>query len=191
MPGYVIADVTVTDAESYAEYRALTPATIDAFDGRFLVRGGACEAIEGAWAPGRLVLLRFDSLARAAAWYESPGYRKARAIRRRASTGSLILVDGAGRGTGGAYLITRSGAAGAADGPEPDPPGVSAHGGRILVADGAPEVKEGPWPGERITVLAFADPAAAKAWHGSEGCRPARERRAAAAWIDAILAEGV
>lgn len=53
MPGYVIADVTVTDAKAYAGYRALTPATIDAFDGRFLVRGGVCEALEGACSTGR------------------------------------------------------------------------------------------------------------------------------------------
>lgn len=191
MPGYVIADVTVTDEETYAGYRALTPATIDAFGGRFLVRGGACEAIEGAWAPGRLVLIGFASAARAAAWYDSPAYTKARAIRQRASTGSLILVGGVARGAGGACLIARSGARDAADDTEAEPPGVAAHGGRVLVRDGVPEVREGAWPGARVAVLEFTDPAAARAWYGSDEYRPVRERRAASSPVDAILAQGV
>ena len=188
MPGYVIADVTVTDAEAYADYRALTPATIDAFGGRFLVRGGVCEALEGAWAPGRLVLIAFDGAARAAAWYDSPDYTKARAIRQRASTGSLVLVGGAARGAGGAYLIARFGAA---DGANAEPPGVAGHGGRVLVWEGVPEVREGAWPSERVAILEFADPAAARTWYGSEAYRPVRERRSASARVDAILAQGV
>ena len=109
MPGYVIADVTVTDPETYAGYRALTPGTIQAFDGRFLVRGGDHEVIAGGWAPGRLVLLEFDSPARAAAWYDSPAYVEARAIRQSASTGNMVHLEGDGgaRGGGSFYLIVR------------------------------------------------------------------------------------
>ena len=114
MPGYVVADVTVTDPETYADYRALTPGSIAAFDGRFLVRGGEHEVIAGGWTPGRLVLLEFDSLARAAAWYDSPAYVEARAIRQRASTGSLVMVagDGAAKGEGCVYAIVRHGSDG-------------------------------------------------------------------------------
>ena len=115
MPGYVIADVTVTDPETYAGYRALTPGTIQAFDGRFLVRGGDHEVIAGGWAPGRLVLLEFDSPARAAAWYDSPAYVEARAIRQSASTGNMVHLEGDGgaRGGGSFYLIVRHRAGGA------------------------------------------------------------------------------
>ena len=183
MPGYVIADVTVTDPETYAGYRALTPGTIAAFGGRFLVRGGDHEVLEGAWTPGRLVLLEFDCPARAADWYDSPAYVEARAIRRRASTGSLVLLDGdaPATGAGGHFLIARHGS----DGSGPDLEGATTRGGRILVSARAPEVREGAWPGARVSVLAFAERAAATAataWRES-----GTGRRAA---IEAVLVEG-
>ena len=158
MPGYVIADVTVTDPETYADYRALTPGSIAAFDGRFLVRGGDHEVIVGGWAPGRLVLLEFDSPARAAAWYDSPAYVEARAIRQRASTGSMVMVEGdvAAKGDGRVYAIVRHGDDGSGL--------VRSRGGRILVSARAPEVKEGAWSGARVSVLEFEDRAAATVW---------------------------
>ena len=165
MPGYVIADVTVTDPETYADYRALTPGTIAAFDGRFLVRGGGHEVIAGAWTPGRLVLLEFESLARAAAWYDSPAYVEARAIRQRASTGNMVMVDGDGaaEGAGRMYAIVRHGDDGA---------GLDlSQGGRVLVSARAPQIREGTWPGERVSVIEFDDRAAATAWRDSEGAR--------------------
>ncbi len=165
MPGYVIADVTVTDPETYADYRALTPGSIAAFDGRFLVRGGEHEVIAGGWQPGRLVLLEFDSPARAAAWYDSPAYVEARAIRQRASTGHMVHLegDGAAQGGGGTYLILR-GATGESD---IDPASVAACDGRVLSSGRAPTVKEGTWPDGRMTVLEFADRAGADAWRES------------------------
>ena len=182
MPGYVIADVTVTDPETYAGYRALTPGTIAAFGGRFLVRGGDHEVLEGGWTPGRLVLLAFDSPARAADWYDSPAYVRARAIRQRASTGSLVLLDGdaPAQAAGGHFLIARHGSDGS--GPGLDLEGAAAQGGRILVSARAPEVKEGAWPGERASVIEFDERAAATAW------REAGTGRRAA--IEAVLVEG-
>ena len=171
MPGYVIADVTVTDPETYAGYRALTPGTIAAFGGRFLVRGGDHKVIAGDWTPGRLVLLEFDSLARAEAWYDSPAYVEARAIRQRASNGSLVMVDGDGsaEGDGTVYLIVRHDAGGAGL----DLAGAVADGGRALAAARAPEVKEGAWLGERVSVIEFDGRAEAEAWSGSIGDRQA------------------
>ena len=166
MPGYVIADVTVTDPETYADYRALTPGSIAAFDGRFLVRGGEHEVIAGSWQPGRLVLLEFESPARAAAWYDSPTYVEARAIRQRASTGHMVHLEGDGSAQGGGhYVIMR----GAAEDSDIDPAGVAAHCGRVLSSGRAPAVKEGTWPDGRMTVLEFDDRAAAAAWRESAG----------------------
>ena len=128
MPGYVIADVTVTDPETYAGYRALTPGTIQAFDGRFLVRGGDHEVIAGGWAPGRLVLLEFDSPARAVAWYDSPAYVEARAIRQSASTGNMVHLEGDGPRAAAAASISSSRHRAAE--PTPGLIGVPAHGGR-------------------------------------------------------------
>ena len=169
MPGYVIADVTVTDPETYADYRALTPGSIAAFDGRFLVRGGEHEVIAGGWQPGRLVLLEFESPARAAGWYDSPAYVEARAIRQRASTGHMVHLEGdnAAQGGGGAYLILR----GATEEFDIDPASIAANGGRLLSSGRAPTVKEGTWPDGRMTVLEFDDRAAAEAWRKSEDAR--------------------
>ena len=95
MRGYVIADVDVLDDEAYAEYRKQVPATLELYGGRFLVRAGAWEALEGDWSPRRLVVLEFDSPEQARAWYESEEYRGPKELRQRASNGNLLLVEGA------------------------------------------------------------------------------------------------
>ena len=164
MPGYVIADVTVTDPETYADYRALTPGSIAAFDGRFLVRGGEHEVIAGGWQPGRLVLLEFESPARATAWYDSPTYVEARAIRQRASTGHMVHLEGDGAAQGGGHYVILRGVTGETD---IDRASVAACGGRVLSSGRAPAVKEGTWPDGRMTVLEFDDRASAEAWRES------------------------
>jgi uncharacterized protein (DUF1330 family) len=94
MTAYVIADIDVHDPDAYKEYAALVQATLDPFEGSFLVRGGACESLEGDWQPSRLVVLQFPSTVHARGWYTSPDYFKLMALRQRASTGSLILAHG-------------------------------------------------------------------------------------------------
>lgn len=95
MPGYVIADVEVTDPVAYEEYRKLVPATVAKYGGRYLVRGGAHEVREGDWRPTRVVVLEFPSVADARRWYDSEEYRPARAIRHRAARSSVLIVEGA------------------------------------------------------------------------------------------------
>jgi uncharacterized protein (DUF1330 family) len=95
MPAYVIADIDVHDPETYREYAALVPGSIEPFGGRFVVRGGEHETLEGDWQPRRLVVIEFPSADHARRWYASEDYTAAQAIRQRASTGSLVLVEGA------------------------------------------------------------------------------------------------
>lgn len=95
MAAYVIADVDVHDQEAYREYVALVPATLEPYGGRFLVRGGSHQTMEGDWHPHRLVVIEFPSADEARRWHASDDYRAAMAIRHRTSTGSLVLVDGA------------------------------------------------------------------------------------------------
>jgi uncharacterized protein (DUF1330 family) len=95
MTAYVIADIDVHDREAYQEYVALVPGTLEPYQGRFLVRGGQHETLEGAWQPHRVIVTEFPSTDHARRWYESPEYQAALAIRQRVSTGSLILVEGA------------------------------------------------------------------------------------------------
>ena len=94
MPAYVIAEVNVTDPKLYDEYRKMVPATIEQYGGRFIVRGGTVESKEGGWSPPRFVVVEFPSMERARAWYHSPEYAPALALRKRASEGKLILVEG-------------------------------------------------------------------------------------------------
>ncbi|BBK29776.1 uncharacterized protein (DUF1330 family) [Stella humosa] len=96
MKGYVIASVEVQDPALYETYRAQVLATIEKHGGRFLVRGGQTEQKEGAWTPGRIVVLEFPSLAAARTWYDSPDYQPLAALRGRASrTDILLLAEGA------------------------------------------------------------------------------------------------
>jgi uncharacterized protein (DUF1330 family) len=94
MAAYVIANLEVTDPVRYAEYRQQVPATVAAYGGRFLVRGGEHEVVEGDWSPRRLVVLEFPSLAQARRWYESEEYRGPKAIRLAAASTNAIIVEG-------------------------------------------------------------------------------------------------
>ena len=94
MSAYVIANIRITHPERYAEYVKLTPGSIAPFGGRFIVRGGRAETLEGEVAANRIVILEFGSYEKAKDWYESEGYRAARALRQSAAVSSLMLVDG-------------------------------------------------------------------------------------------------
>ncbi|HEY6277020.1 MAG TPA: DUF1330 domain-containing protein [Streptosporangiaceae bacterium] len=96
MTAYVIAEIDVHDQEAYREYGALVPGTLEPYGGRFIVRGGHCETLEGGWQPPRMVVLEFPTAEQARSWYTSPGYTAAMEMRQRASTGKLILVEGTG-----------------------------------------------------------------------------------------------
>jgi uncharacterized protein (DUF1330 family) len=91
---YIIADVTVTDPAAMEEYRKRVPATLTTFGGRFIVRGGAHQTLEGDWKPNRLVVLEFPSMEQARRWYDSEEYREPKAMRLRAGRTNLVMVDG-------------------------------------------------------------------------------------------------
>jgi uncharacterized protein (DUF1330 family) len=94
MATYVVAELEVTDPTGFEEYRKAVPATIAAHGGRYVVRGGALESLEGGWAPKRMVVLEFPSLAQAKAWYTSAEYRPLLAMRQRTAKCKVVLVEG-------------------------------------------------------------------------------------------------
>ena len=95
MPAYVVADVDVSDPERYKRYMQLSPGAIAAAGGQFIVRGGNPQAVEGGWRPDRIVVLRFDTVEAARAFYDSPLYREARAARAGATRRfDMIIVEG-------------------------------------------------------------------------------------------------
>ena len=93
--GYIMAQVDIHDPHAYAEYRAQSPASVAEFGGKFLVRGGHMEPVEGDPPLPRIVVIEFPSLEQAKVWYGSPGYQAIIAVRQNASTGQLFLVEGA------------------------------------------------------------------------------------------------
>ena len=94
MPAYVIAETDITDPEQYARYMAASPAAIAEGGGRFVVRGGDVEVLEGDWRPPRLVVLEFDDVEAAQRWYDSAQYRAVRALREGAGHVNMVLVRG-------------------------------------------------------------------------------------------------
>jgi uncharacterized protein (DUF1330 family) len=94
MPAYLIAEVDVTNTTAYEEYKKLAPAAIAKYGGRYLVRGGASETLEGPAMTRRLVVLQFDSMEQARSFYNSPEYGAARAKRANAATARFVIVEG-------------------------------------------------------------------------------------------------
>jgi uncharacterized protein (DUF1330 family) len=94
MAAYVIADIEVIDSAGFAEYQQKVPATIAAYGGRYLVRGGATEVMEGSWTPRRCVVLEFPSMAQLKQWYGSSEYQPLIAIRERTTRSNLVVSEG-------------------------------------------------------------------------------------------------
>jgi uncharacterized protein (DUF1330 family) len=94
MPVYVVAEVEVTNPAGYETYRPLAGASIAQYGGKFVVRGGKAELIEGTQEPARIVVIEFADTAAAKRWYNSPEYQEALKIRLANSKGRVILVEG-------------------------------------------------------------------------------------------------
>ena len=91
---YIVANVTVTNPEQYAEYRKLSTIVVQAYGAEFCVRGGAVEVLEGDWTPDRVVVLKFASVEKAKAYYHSVEYTAAIQARQGASVMRMIVVEG-------------------------------------------------------------------------------------------------
>ena len=94
MPGLIIVDIEVTDPIRYEDYKRLASAAIAAHGGRYLVRGGQTEVLDGDWTPRRLVVLQFDSVEKAKAWRDSPEYAEAKKIRETCARANMFVVEG-------------------------------------------------------------------------------------------------
>jgi uncharacterized protein (DUF1330 family) len=92
---YVIANIEVTDPEHYPEYARQTPAVVERFGGRFLVKGGAYTELEGSWPNRRLVVIEFPDRATAERWYSSPEYQRLAKLRQQWARSELLVIDGA------------------------------------------------------------------------------------------------
>jgi uncharacterized protein (DUF1330 family) len=94
MAAYIVVDCKVSDPARYEKYKALAPAAIARYGGRYLVRGGESAVLEGTWQPNRVVVLEFPSIEQARAFYDSPEYVEARAARKGAAQMNMVVVAG-------------------------------------------------------------------------------------------------
>ncbi len=94
MPAYLIANIRVNDAERYKAYVEAVPALIAKHGGRYRVRGGEAQVLEGAWTPDRLVVLEFPDREAALAFYNDPDYAPYRSLRQSVTDSSVVIADG-------------------------------------------------------------------------------------------------
>ena len=94
MAGYALIDVEITDQAAFAEFRERAAAVVEAHGGRFLVRGGATEVLQGDWTPHRVIVIEFESVERAKSWWNSPAHTELRAILDRCSNTTTTIVEG-------------------------------------------------------------------------------------------------
>lgn len=93
--GYIIVEMDITNLEQYKQYMADAPASVKAFGGEYLVRGGRSETLEGQWQPHRIAMLRFPSFEKAKAFYEDAQYQETRKKRLGATAFfNMVLVEG-------------------------------------------------------------------------------------------------
>jgi uncharacterized protein (DUF1330 family) len=94
MSAYVIAEIEITDPAAYEDYRKQVPGVISKYGGKYVVRGGKVEALEGGWSPKRIAVVEFPSMEQALKFYRSPEYAPLLRIRQKASRGKLVIVEG-------------------------------------------------------------------------------------------------
>ena len=94
MPAYVIVNVEISDAQQYDVYKSMAPSSIEAFGGKYIVRGGPVDILEGRWTPRRVVLLEFPDKRTAHLWWNSSEYADAKAMRNACAYTEMIVVEG-------------------------------------------------------------------------------------------------
>lgn len=91
MPAYVLVEVDILDPKEYEVYKSLTPATVEAYGGKFIIRGNPIQVMEGSWNHDRLVMIEFPNKKTAEEWYYSKEYQEAREIRLKASNAKFFI----------------------------------------------------------------------------------------------------
>ncbi len=94
MAAYLIVQVEITDPDTFEEYKKQVPATLAAYGGEYIVRGGEIDVLEGEWPIPRLVIIRFSSMEQARKWYRSPEYEGPHKLREASARANIVLVDG-------------------------------------------------------------------------------------------------
>ena len=94
MPAYVVTEIEILDPVRYEDYKKMSLSSVQAYGGRFVVRGGRTETLEGEWSPKRFVVIEFPSVERAKAWWSSPEYAAAKKLRQEIAKTEMIVAEG-------------------------------------------------------------------------------------------------
>jgi uncharacterized protein (DUF1330 family) len=94
MAAYVIVEIEVTDPVGYEDYKKQAAATVHQYGGKYIVRGGATETLEGDWKPKRIVILEFPTVQRAKEWLHCEEYREPRKLRHRTAKTNMLVIEG-------------------------------------------------------------------------------------------------
>ncbi|MGA2607307.1 MAG: DUF1330 domain-containing protein [Terriglobia bacterium] len=93
-PAYVIAEVEVTDPTTLKKYSETAPQIVESFNGRYVVRGGKTQSLEGEPPKGFIVVIGFDSVEKAREWYDSPAYGAIRPFRQSSTKSRIFIAEG-------------------------------------------------------------------------------------------------
>lgn len=198
MTAYLFATIDVHDAARYEDYKRAVPALIAKHGGRYIVRGGARDVVEGRWPDGRIVVLEFPDMAGANAFVDDPDYAPVAAIRHATTASHIWLVEGAEGGANAdglhAFLLGNIRMTDP-DGYKPYAervPGVLAAAGGVYHArGGAARSVEGGMDLDRLVIVGFADMAAARAFYDGEAYTPLKAIRGAASDSNIVIVEGL
>ena len=94
MPAYVIVEIEILEPVGYEEYKKQASDTVHKYGGKYIVRGGRTEVLEGDWQPKRIVILAFPTMQRAKEWLKCEEYREPRKLRHATAKTNMLLVEG-------------------------------------------------------------------------------------------------
>ena len=198
MTTYLIATMEVHDTDAYEAYKAAVPALIEKHGGRYVVRGGAHEVVEGTWPGGRIVVLEFPDLASANAFADDPDYAPVATIRHRTTTSHIWIVDGPAGGARAegnhAYIvgnIRMTDAEGYRPYSEQVPPILADMKGTFLARGGTARSLEGGLDLDRLVIVAFPDMAACRAFYEGDAYGEIKPIRIAASDSNIVIVEGL
>lgn len=198
MTAYLIATIDVHDPEGYEAYKNTAPALIEKHGGRYIVRGGERDTVEGIWPDGRIVVLEFPDLASANAFADDPEYAPVAAIRHSTASSHIWIVEGPDGGANAdgrhAYILGNIRMTDP-DGYKPYadrvPAIMDAAEGAYLARGGASRSVEGGMELDRVVIVAFADMAAARAFYDGGAYTQIKPIRIAASDSNIVIVEGL
>ena len=94
MKGYLVANLDIKDQPTFQRYREQVVPLIARYGGRYIIRGGEVENLEGRLALKRLIVLEFPSIEAARSFYECPEYEAIKALRVQSTVSEVALISG-------------------------------------------------------------------------------------------------